>query len=168
MEGMLPLFAPLFTNATIDSILTAPLLLVLIDFITGVVRAAKTNQFQLRKIADFLGSSFLKYLIVLIATAIVFIVSGSATASVVASTLGMGALSIALCGSILENVATLGLPPAIEKEVDTAVQDIDRIIIPPPPIVPMEMTAEMTSVRLARIGSFWPTERMQAARNFFE
>lgn len=153
----------LFSNPLLETLVIAPLVLLFLDIVTGVARAVKHQKFSWRRFSDFLGSSFLQYLVAIIATVLVFVVNGSAAAAIVAGVLGMSALATSLAASIVENVSDLNLPPTVEKEADAIVKEVENVATHPP-IAPnqYETTQEMTCVRLARINSFLPTERVPA------
>ncbi len=154
---MVPIFIPLFSNITIATLCIVPLLMIIFDIITGLARAIKTKEFKLRRIADFLGTSFLKYLACFGAVLLTWIASDSTEATIVAGSLGMGTLTVAIAGSISENLDTLGLPPAVVNQVDGALKEAEHIETKGDTFA---VTDEMPAVRAARIKASLPTEKI--------
>jgi Bacteriophage holin family len=153
-------FTKLLTNTSFIALIIMPLVLIFVDIVSGIAKAIKLHDFSYRRVADFLGTSFLKYLVAFTASLVVFLIAGSAKAASVACWLGMGSLSLSLTASIIENISALGLPPGIEKEADVIVKDIADQSTKPFAAV----TVEMSSVRAARLCMMEQTMKMPAIR----
>jgi hypothetical protein len=120
----------LFADPVTIAIILTPLGLLACDIATGILRAVMTNQFKARRLADFLGTSFMKYVAMLVGVIIVWLASGDSVATSTASLLGMGILSLSIGASIIENMQALGLPPTVERDAETVVKDLESIADP--------------------------------------
>lgn len=114
------------------SVLLVPLILIPLDLITGITLAVRQHRFALRRITDFVGKDLWKYLGMLGFILMIWILSGEMTATAFASLLGMGSLSISIGASILENISSLNLPPAVLQEASHLVKDLEAIAQTPP------------------------------------
>lgn len=117
------------------SILLVPLILIPLDLATGVARAIKTHKFSLRRATDFAGNDLMKYLGIFGFIVFIWMLTGQMTATAFASLLGMGGLSISIGSSILENIATLNLPPIVTQEATQFVKGLETIAQMPLPQV---------------------------------
>lgn len=125
----------LFADPVTVTIILIPLGLIACDLVSGILRALITNQFKASRIADFLGTSFVKYLALLVGIIVVWLASGDAVATNTASLLGMGTLSVSIVASIIENIQTLGLPPVIVQEAELGIEELEHIVNPPKIVV---------------------------------
>lgn len=132
---MVPSLQSLFADPITVTIILTPLGLIACDLVSGILRALMTNQFKASRIADFLGTSFVKYLALLIGVIVVWFASGDAVATNTASLVGMGTLSVSITASIIENVQALGLSPVVTQEAEILVNDLEHLANRPKVIV---------------------------------
>jgi hypothetical protein len=91
-----------------------PLVALLADFISGIVRAAKSGTFRLAMMADFLSTHVLPYGAALVTVLVIPVLSGvPVQVAAAAASAAMLAFVAAQVGSIAENIGeTFGVPQA--------------------------------------------------------
>ena len=139
-----------FSNPTVFFICIAPLVLIFFDLLSGVTRAVHDRTFTFRRIADFLGTVFFRYVVAFAAVMFLWFASNSIQAVIVAGTLGMTTLSASIVASILENFSMSGLPPTVEKDLEEVTKDIG-VIAEHPPANPMVDTEEVPELGITQI-----------------
>lgn len=84
-----------------------PLLLIVLDVLTGIGAAVSRKQFIWQRLGDFLDTDLLKYFLVCVVVAIVYLAGGIAQATTVATLFGMGALAVHITASIGSNLGDI-------------------------------------------------------------
>jgi hypothetical protein len=115
-------YAQLLQNNVMVWFLYAPLLLVAIDLLTGVLAAVKQGIFTWKRFTTFWTVSIDPYLTIVIIVYLTYLISGSAVASNVAIALGMLSHASATLGSIVENLKELQVAPPVIQEVENVAQ----------------------------------------------
>lgn len=95
-----------------------PLILILLDVITGVSAALKQGVFTWKQVDAFLLSNVAPYLLVVALVFAVYCYSGSVLAIQVSIPLGMLAHAGSVLGSIMENLKELGVSAPVVQEVE--------------------------------------------------
>lgn len=118
-----------------------PLVLILLDVLTGIIAAVCTKTFQWQRLASFLGNDLLKYLLTTLAVLLCYLAGGIVQATTLASTLGMGVLAIHVIGSIRANILEIvktsslaPLAPIIDDATEPALQALTTQVNQPLPI----------------------------------
>jgi hypothetical protein len=142
-------FIHLFSDPTIGVIFLTPCVLIVLDILSGIARAIYDREFEYRRLADFLRTSFLQYVIV---SATIVAVTESRQFTIAAGTIGQGILSISLLASILENLAIAS------SKTELAIYH--RPTNPLPTVSDFDPTLEMTAVRDRRVAAMQDTDRM--------
>lgn len=122
-------FYLILTNLVRDpsmlSILILPLFLIPLDVITGIIRSVRQKKFSFRRATDFMGNDLLKYIGMFVFVVFTWIGTGEMSATAIASTLGMSALSLSIGASIIANLAAIGAPPTLQNGVKQIVEKIE-------------------------------------------
>jgi ABC-type sugar transport system permease subunit len=147
----------LFFDPLMGVIFIAPLILLLLDVLAGITRALHDQEFQFRRLADFLRTGFLQYAIVTVAIVFLWSFIANKQWAIVVGVFGQGVLSLSLLSSILENLHLSSYKP----EIAIYHQPTDRI----PAVSDFDATLEMPSVRSRRIGAMQNTDQMPAVED---
>lgn len=142
----------LFLDPLMGVIFIAPLILILLDVLAGVTRALYEQEFQFRRLADFLRTSFLQYAMVCAAIVFLWSITASRQWTIAAGIFGQGVLSLSLLASILENLHLSSHKP------DLAIYH--QSTNPLPAVSDFDATLEIAIVRERRIGAMQNTERI--------
>ena len=141
-----------FHNTVLGWAYTIPLVLILADFVTGILAAVHKHTFSWSKIAMCLGNDGVKYL-VSIAMVLVAQLFGAPELLVLAgSSASILVLATAVGASILENAKDMGASPVVMSEIMTLEQALltylpvphDTLVRVPSPILKDGQTVNVT------------------------
>ena len=136
-----------------------PLLLIFVDVVSGIIAAIRHGSFQGKALKNFWGNDVFIYLIIIVVVYLIYNVSGSAIATMVASTFGLGTLGTSTATSIYQNLWEFLTPTemAVVDSVGASLGYIDPGLptaapvdpIVPPPIAQATLSATSSPVVVA-------------------
>jgi phage-related holin len=115
---------------------TIPVVLILADFITGVLAAVHKKEFAWSKLAMFLGNDAVKYMISIGVVLVAQFFGAPQLLIIIGSSGSILVLATAVSASILHNIEEMGAPPALVNEIMTFEQYLLKYM-PAIPFVPL-------------------------------
>lgn len=116
-----------------------PLVLILLDVLTGVGASLRHGVFSARQLSNFLSGDLEKYVVAAIIVGATWFVSGSSGAQATAALLSMPVLAVSVIASIKQNCADLFGPLAPMIEADAVAfanqvthRSLPEVSVPPP------------------------------------
>lgn len=158
MNSSLPQFLQqTLQNDVVRWFFFGPLLLILLDLITGIAAAARTGKFALKEVSAFFGKDIMRYLGATGVVVLVYFFGGIAQATAIASALGMGTLALSIGDSIRANWQEItGDKIALPPQADKALSDVEKLASQPAQITPANQPITTQSLEQALPGILKP------------
>jgi phage-related holin len=116
------MFLNFFNNTVMGWAYTIPVLLILVDFITGVLAAEHNKTFAWPKIALCLGNDAVKYMVSIALVLVAQLFNAPDLLIIAGSSASILVLATAVGASILENIKAMGASPVVMSEIMTLEQ----------------------------------------------
>lgn len=106
-----------FQNSVIGWAYTVPLVLIVLDFVTGVLAAIHKKVFAWNKLSGCLGKDGVQYLVTIAVVFVAQVFKAPELLLQIGSSATLLLLATSVCASILSNIQEMGASPAILAEV---------------------------------------------------